>query len=308
VHHRISTCIERALRFCRFAANLTGDITTVAKILPPGQHYGATLRSWSSARLTVSRIRYATGTNLDLHGNAHASVVFVEDGLCVKQMDGKLVQLAPATGLFLPPRWLQKDSFPQSTTFLSAEFSDQFLQHIQELAPSAEHALTVPPAHSQVLRTHLRSELMHPDPFSPLVLEGLLMSTVAHAGRIGSPRRRRAPLWLLRAKEILQDFVVSPPSLEEIAQLTGVHPAHLSREFRRHFGSSPGEYARRVRIERAKTELSTSNRTIAEVSVAHGFSDQAHFSRVFKRHTSLTPLEYRQSFKPGQARKSKSNL
>ena len=134
------------------------------------------------------------------------------------------------------------------------------------------------------------------------------MSTVAHTGRIGSPRRRRAPLWLLRAKEILQDFVAAPPSLDEIAQLTGVHPAHLSREFRRHFGSSPGEYARGVRIERAKTELSTSSRTIAEVSLAHGFSDQAHFSRVFKRHTSLTPLQYRQSFNPGQASKSKSNL
>jgi AraC family transcriptional regulator len=276
----------------------------MAKILPPGQHYGATLQSWSSARLTVSRIRYATGTNLDLHGNAHASVMFVEDGLCVKQMDGQLVQLAPATGLFLPPRWLQKDAFPESTTFLSAEFSDPFLQHIRELGPSSEQALTVPPAHSQVLRTHLRSELMHPDPFSALVLEGLLMSTIARAERVGSPRRRRAPVWLLRAKEILQDFVATPPSLDEIAQLIGVHPAHLSREFRRHFGSSPGEYARRVRIERAKTELSTSNRTIAEVSLAHGFSDQAHFSRVFKRHTSLTPLEYRRSLKPVQAGKN----
>ena len=269
----------------------------MAKILPAGQHYGTTLRSWDSGRVRVSRIRYDRETFSDLHGNEHASVMFVEDGLCVKQMGRKLVELPRATGLFLPPGWLQRDSFPESTTFLAAEFSDPFLRHLREVGPSSDEPLSLPAAYSYPLRTQLHAELLYPDAFSPLVLEGMLMSTVALAGR-GISRRGRGkpPAWLVRAKEILHESIGDAPSLEEIAFSAGVHPAHLSREFRRHFGCTPGEYGRRIRVEQAKTKLSTTKLPLAEISLSTGFSDQAHFSRAFKRYTGSTPLEYRSNF------------
>jgi AraC family transcriptional regulator len=268
----------------------------MAKILPAGQHYGATLRSWTSGRVTVSRIRYDQDTSLDVHGNEHASVMFVEEGLCVKEMDRRLVELPRESGLFLPPGWLQKDSFPESTTFLAAEFNDQFLAHLREVGPPSDGPISLPVAHSHLLRTQLRTELQFPDSFSPLVLEGMLMSTVALAGRTFSQRARgKAPVWLLRAKEMLQESFGDPPSLDEVARLTGVHPAHLSREFRRHFESTPGEYVRKIRIEQAKAKLTASELSLTEIALDVGFSDQAHFSRMFKRYTGSTPLEYRRS-------------
>jgi AraC family transcriptional regulator len=268
----------------------------MAKILPAGQHYGATLRSWNSGRVTVSRIRYDRDTGSDLHGNEHASVMFVEEGLCVKQMGGQLVELPRETGLFLPPGWLQKDSFPESTTFLAAEFSEQFITQLREVGWPSDEPLSLPAANSHPLRTQLRAELLQPDSFSPLVLEGMLMSTVALAGRMGSHRARgKQPVWLIRAKEILHESIGHQPSMDDMARLTGVHPAHLSREFQRHFGCSLGEYGRRIRVEQAKTQLISTKLPLAEISLRNGFSDQAHFSRAFKRYTGSTPLQYRRN-------------
>jgi AraC family transcriptional regulator len=223
--------------------------------------------------------------------------MFVEEGLCVKQMGPHVVELSREGGMFLPPRWLQKDSFPEATTFLAAELSDQFLKLLQDVGPQSNEAILVPASQSLALRSQLRTELSRPDDFSPLVLEGMLMTTVAQAGRSLSRRHHgKPPAWLSRAKELLQDFAGAPPSIEEIAHSAGVHPAHLSREFRRQFGCTPGEYGRQIRIQQAKLHLTKTRWPLSQISLQSGFSDQAHFSRTFKRYTGSTPLEYRRSF------------
>jgi len=125
----------------------------------------------------------------------------------------------------------------------------------------------------------------------------MLMTTVAQAGRSVSRRHHgRAPAWLLRAKELLRYSVGTPPTIEALALSTGVHPAHLSREFRRQFGCTLGEYGRQIRIDQAKSQLITTKLPLAEISLRLGFSDQAHFSRTFKRYTGFSPLEYRRSW------------
>ena len=70
--------------------------------------------------------------------------MFVEEGLCVKQMGPHVVELSRERGMFLPPRWLQKDSFPEATTFLAAELSDQFMKLLQDVGPQSNEAILVP--------------------------------------------------------------------------------------------------------------------------------------------------------------------
>jgi AraC family transcriptional regulator len=70
-----------------------------------------------------------------------------------------------------------------------------------------------------------------------------------------------------------------------------VHPAHLSRTFRRHYRRSVGEYARELRLDRSVPELCDPERSLAEV--AAGFYDQSHFANPFKRHTGMIPAQFR---------------
>jgi AraC family transcriptional regulator len=67
----------------------------------------------------------------------------------------------------------------------------------------------------------------------------------------------------------------------------------LSREFRRYYSCTVGEYVRHLRIEYACRLLSASNASLAEIALAAGFFDQSHFARNFKWQTGMTPHEYR---------------
>ncbi len=106
---------------------------------------------------------------------------------------------------------------------------------------------------------------------------------------------RPFPEWLERVRSIIEQRFAEPYKLSEIAAEAGVHPVHLAREFRKHYGTSVGEYLRRVRIEYACRELMGSNVAVTNIAFAAGFADQSHFSRTFKRLCGTTPGRYRAS-------------
>lgn len=98
---------------------------------------------------------------------------------------------------------------------------------------------------------------------------------------------------LTQCAEYLDDHLVPPPGLAEIARVVGVHPMHLAKLFRRRFGYSLGEFVRRRRVAWACGQLGDSGATVASIALAAGFADHAHFTRTFRRITGCTPSWYR---------------
>ena len=81
-----------------------------------------------------------------------------------------------------------------------------------------------------------------------------------------------------------------------VEQLAGI--AHYSvAQFRKLFYAltrqSPSQYITNVRINVAKTLLSTTDRRICDIAADTGFFDHSHFIRTFRRATGLTPAKYR---------------
>jgi AraC family transcriptional regulator len=145
------------------------------------------------------------------------------------------------------------------------------------------------------LARRLAAELRASDQAAPLAAEGLALQLLAAATRdvsaeSGSSRR---PDWLAIAEEILRERLGDCVRLSELAAEVGVHPAHLAREFRAHYGESVGEYGRRLRISWAAAELAAGKLSLAEIAVAAGFADQSHFTRLFWRYVGTTPARYR---------------
>ena len=129
---------------------------------------------------------------------------------------------------------------------------------------------------------------------APLAIEGVLLEILAQSARAFSATHgMHAPIWLRRVREALEDSYLLAPSLAELAAIGGVHPVHLSREFRKHYQMTIGELIRKRRIDRACELLSKSNMSLSEVALTCGFSDQSHFCAMFKSHTGLTPAKFR---------------
>lgn len=121
-----------------------------------------------------------------------------------------------------------------------------------------------------------------------------------HLTRPELPRAKvnALPKWRLRRVEqhIAAHFERSI-SLSELAGVAGLSRMHFAAQFRAATGYRPREYLLNHRIEQAKSLLTTTERPLAEIALAVGFSTQAHFSTVFKRISGETPARWRAACK-----------
>jgi AraC family transcriptional regulator len=268
------------------------------RILPAGQHYGTIVPQWSGDGFAVVRAHYAERARYPTHGNERASLIFLDSGHCTKRMSTRSLELGLGSMTFLPSARLHADWFPVATTFLAADIGEAMLGRLRDAGtPLTEHA-QLPPVDARELGARLRRELACPDSVSPLILESILLHALASAARSRAPRRLRRPPWLDRVKQLLHDRALEAPRLGDIAAAVGVHPGHLSREFRRFFGVVPGEYVRQLRIEFAARQLAETDAPIVDVSCAAGFTDPAHFARAFRRLTGHSPRDHRRLTRP----------
>jgi AraC-like DNA-binding protein len=147
------------------------------------------------------------------------------------------------------------------------------------------------------LAWRISRELRTPDAVSHLAVEGLALEMLAAAARLFGrpPSEKRAPPWLATAEEFLRARFMERLQVADLASEVGVHPVHLARVFRAHFGQSLGQYMRQLRLDWAATQLTTSDVALSDLADMAGFADQSHFTRAFKCHTGLTPAQYRHS-------------
>jgi AraC family transcriptional regulator len=143
------------------------------------------------------------------------------------------------------------------------------------------------------LTDKLAREFHQDDGASSLALEALVLELLAATCRATEPARAAPPRWLTGVTDYLHAHFHASVALAEIAQVVGVHPAHLARAFRQHKGITIGDYLRELRIEAARRQLSGSDQPLSDIAADAGFSDQSHFSRLFRAATGHTPGAYR---------------
>jgi transcriptional regulator GlxA family with amidase domain len=79
----------------------------------------------------------------------------------------------------------------------------------------------------------------------------------------------------------------------DMASAAATSRSGLQRKLKQTMGITPQDLLREARIKRACQLLRTSNKTVAEVAYACGFSDPKYFSRCFKQSVGQSPTEYK---------------
>lgn len=102
---------------------------------------------------------------------------------------------------------------------------------------------------------------------------------------------------ILDAQEWLNGNLTHPEPVDAAQAHSGLPERSFHRRFRRATGHTPLRYVQRLRVERAKDLLESSDLSVDEVAWRVGYGDCAYFRRLFKRVTGLSPAVYRRSFR-----------
>lgn len=78
-----------------------------------------------------------------------------------------------------------------------------------------------------------------------------------------------------------------------LAGLVNMGTTRFFAAFREAFGTTPGQFLRRERLQRARWLLEHSNMSIADIAAATGFAGQSHFTSLFSEEAGVTPHVYR---------------
>jgi len=264
--------------------------------LAGGEFLGRLVRRRAVGGLSLSETRYAPGTSLPRHSHEYGYFCLVRRGTYREEYGGRQRWCGPQTFAYHPPGELHAEHIGRSEVW---SFN---IEVTKAWRNSAGVAVALP----QPFDTHggpfvglavrLFHEFSRTDAASALVIEGLALELfglslrAAQGGSTGA-----APPWLERVREMLNESGRAPPGLARLAAEAGVHRGYLAAAFRRHFGCTVGDYARRRRVVLACRQLTETDRPLAAIACDAGFADQSHFTRTFRRIVGVTPAAYRRT-------------
>lgn len=99
-------------------------------------------------------------------------------------------------------------------------------------------------------------------------------------------------LKIRKAKEFIIQNMLTPPSLQELADEVGITLKRLKTGFKQIYGDSVYNFLFDYKMEQAKKYLESGQYNINELSLKFGYSTPSHFISAFKKKFGTTPKKY----------------
>ncbi len=96
-----------------------------------------------------------------------------------------------------------------------------------------------------------------------------------------------------KTMEYIRTNCLQKLTLDDIAKHVYMSKAYLSMLFKQETGRGISEYLTQMRIEKGKSLLRSTNRSIADIANECCFHDQSYFTKVFQRVVGMSPKKYR---------------
>lgn len=112
-----------------------------------------------------------------------------------------------------------------------------------------------------------------------------------YSRKLTEPPPCAAPRQVRLAEEFIEAHWRDAITIEKLVEATGISARVLFRAFRQHRGCTPMEFAKQVRLQRAKQMLSTPGASVTAVAFACGFLSTGHFARAYREAFGELPSE-----------------
>lgn len=103
---------------------------------------------------------------------------------------------------------------------------------------------------------------------------------------------------IVAALRFIREHHAEPIGMPDLLRAVPTYRHRLERGFRRHLGRTVMEEVRRVRVERAKRLLATTDLPVEEIAVRCGFAGASKFGIAFRKETGRTPTQHRRQARP----------
>jgi transcriptional regulator GlxA family with amidase domain len=109
----------------------------------------------------------------------------------------------------------------------------------------------------------------------------------------GAAKGGLAPWQLRHVCDLIEDELGTKVTVETMAAITALSPAHFCRAFKSSTGHTPHAYLMRRRLFRAQALMLHTDDRLSEIACACGLADQSHLARLFRRTFGQTPRTWR---------------
>ncbi|TYQ16853.1 UNVERIFIED_CONTAM: AraC-like DNA-binding protein [Acetivibrio alkalicellulosi] len=287
-------------------------------ILPKA--WGSVLSSSAFIPVIVKTIERFHDTSWHMEPNSHEffEMVYIKKGNAVFEISGNHAEIGPNDIIIIKPDQFHKFevkskmgcefivlSFRFENKF-EGQFSgvslEDFLNFVSKKEWGSFISLKVSHKNEIInLLNRILKERQNPDIGSEflnylLVLELFVLISRALKMEWENSIKNKSP----KLKELMQvavNFIHNnyerDISLKDISKYVFLSSSYFTRAFKEEIGISPINYLLKIRIERAKELLESTQTKISDIALSVGFSNQQRFNDIFKKYTKLTPLQYR---------------
>jgi AraC family transcriptional regulator len=243
---------------------------------------------------------HSAGSELPPHEHGEPTICYVLRGGFTEYSGGEAADCGPATLKLMPAGEQHWNRFGElETQGLRIDVERDRFGDAPDVLRALDERHRGAGSRAAVLARRLAFELTADDAATSIAAEALALELVVELARARQARRASpTPHWLLAAEDLIRARYRSHITVSEIAREVEVHPATLSRGYRRRFRCTIGEQIRRLRIEHAARELVETSDPLSEIALRAGFYDQSHFTNLFRRVVGVTPAAYRSQAVP----------
>src|SRR6185312_17498414 len=127
-----------------------------------------------------------------------------------------------------------------------------------------------------------------------LLFQLLYSQPHTHSAHLDAPVDAAEPAQIRRVAEYLESRLWDEVRMSDLTRLTGTSARSIQAGFRKHRGCSPMDHLRAVRLDRARSLLSTADaRAVSDIALACGFHHAGRFSTYYRARFGETPVETR---------------
>ena len=117
----------------------------------------------------------------------------------------------------------------------------------------------------------------------------LIARTMARAHFLGDAPAHPIEVCMMYMRHNFSRYI----TIQQLADLIHVSRSHLNKLFTQRIGMTPMQYLTDIRLDAAKSLLTTSRQSISDIAAQVGFNSPKYFCYAFHRGTGLSPRDFR---------------